>query len=67
MPLVIRFSERPSQFETTRQRLRDIAEFLGVSQNKAAAHAINQLWDHLNRRQDMQGELEKSRSETASA
>lgn len=37
MSLVVRFANRVSQFETTHQRLKDIAEFLGVSQNKAVA------------------------------
>jgi hypothetical protein len=45
--LVLRFSDQVSRFETTQQRLKDIAEYFGLSQNKAAAYAINALWEHL--------------------
>lgn len=59
--LVVRFSEKPSKFETTHQRLKDIAEFLGVSQNKAIAYAINQTWEHLKEHEEMLEELEFKR------
>lgn len=55
--LVVRFSDKTSQFETTHQRLKDIAEFLGVSLNKAVAYAINEAWKHLDEQEDMQVEL----------
>lgn len=44
---VLRFAEQPSRFETTHQRLKDLADYFGVSQNKAAAYAINLLWEQL--------------------
>jgi len=59
--LVVRFSDKHSKFETTQQRLKDIAEFLGVSQNKAVAYAINQTWKHLDEHEDMLVELEFKR------
>lgn len=43
--LVVRFSDRVSEMETTHQRLKDIAEHLGVSQNKAIQRAINHLYE----------------------
>ncbi len=55
--LVVRFSDKTSRFETTHQRLKDIAEFLGVSQNKAVAYAINKAWELLDEQEDMQFEL----------
>lgn len=61
MSLVVRFSEQVSKFETTHQRLKDIAEFLGVSQNKAVAYAINKAWEHLAEHEDMHEELEFKR------
>lgn len=61
MPLVVRFANQVSQFETTHQRLKDIAEFLGVSQNKAVAYAINQAWEYLAEHEDMREELEFKR------
>jgi len=45
--LCLRFADAPSKFETTHQRLKDLAEYFGVSQNKAAAYAINRLWEML--------------------
>jgi serine phosphatase RsbU (regulator of sigma subunit) len=57
----LRLSNRTSKFETTPERLKDIAEFLGVSQNKAAAYAINQLWEHLVENEEMLEELEFKR------
>lgn len=59
--LVVRFSAKPSKFETTHQRLKDIAEFLGVSQNKAIAYAINQTWERLKEHEEMLEELEFKR------
>jgi len=59
--LVIRFSEQVSKFETTHQRLKDIAEYLGVSQNKAVAYAINEAWKNLAKNEDMLEELEFKR------
>lgn len=59
--LVVRFSDKTSTFETTHQRLKDIAEFLGVSQNKAVAYAINQAWQRLAGEEDMLEELEFKR------
>lgn len=59
--LVFRFSESVSRFETTQQRLKDIAEFLSVSQNKAAAYAINKTWESLAEQEDMLEELEFKR------
>jgi hypothetical protein len=59
--LVVRFSAHPSKFETTHQRLKDIAEFLGVSQNKAAAYAINLAWQRLAEEEEMLEELEFKR------
>lgn len=59
--LVVRFSDKPSKFETTHQRLKDIAEFLGVSQNKAIAYAINMAWEHLKDHEEMLEELEFKR------
>ncbi|MCL6619385.1 MAG: hypothetical protein K6T33_06305 [Thermomonas hydrothermalis] len=44
---LLRFSDQPSRFETTHQRLKDLADYFGVSQNKAAAYAINLLWEQL--------------------
>ncbi|WP_126448382.1 hypothetical protein [Sulfuricystis multivorans] len=61
MSLVVRFSDQVSKFETTHQRLKDIAEFLGVSQNKAVAFAINQAWEYLAEHEDMREELEFKR------
>lgn len=55
--LVVRFADKASQFETTHQRLKDLADFLGVSQNKAIAYAINKAWEMLNEQDDMQVEL----------
>lgn len=55
--LVVRFSDKASKFETTQQRLKDIAEYLGVSQNKAIAYAINQVWQRLIEDEDMDVEL----------
>jgi riboflavin biosynthesis pyrimidine reductase len=57
----LRLSTHVSKFETTPERLKDIAEFLGVSQNKAAAYAINQLWKHLVENEEMLEELEFKR------
>lgn len=45
--LIVRFSDRVSEMETTHQRLKDIAEHLGVSQNKAIQRAINLLYEEL--------------------
>ncbi len=59
--LVVRFSEQVSQFETTHGRLKDIAEYLGVSQNKAVAYAINKAWEYLDEHEDMLRELEFKR------
>ncbi|MEO1767960.1 hypothetical protein [Thiobacter aerophilum] len=59
--LVVRFSDQVSKFETTHQRLKDIAEFLGVSQNKAVAYAINQAWEYLAEHEEMREELEWKR------
>lgn len=44
---MLRFADTPSRFETTHQRLKDLADYFGVSQNKAAAYAINLLWEQL--------------------
>ncbi|GIX24742.1 MAG: hypothetical protein KatS3mg122_1973 [Caldimonas sp.] len=57
MSLVVRFSKQVSRFETTHDRLKDIAEYLGVSQNEAAAYAINLAWKHLVEEEDMDVEL----------
>lgn len=62
MNLIVRFSNTVSRFETTRQRLKDIAEFLGVSQNKAAAYAINQAWERLAADEEMLEALEFKRN-----
>jgi hypothetical protein len=59
--LVIRFSDHVSRFEATHQRLKDIAEFLGVSQNKAAAYAINKVWEDLAENEEMLEDLEWKR------
>jgi hypothetical protein len=59
--LVVRFSDQVSKFETTHQRLKDVAEFLGVSQNKAVAYAINQAWEHLAEHEEMLEDLEWKR------
>ncbi|PZP51873.1 MAG: hypothetical protein DI596_14300 [Azospira oryzae] len=59
--LVVRFSEQVSKHETTHQRLKDIAEFLGVSQNKAVAYAINKAWEYLAEHEDMLETLELKR------
>jgi|GEM_PF-5274779 hypothetical protein len=59
--LVVRFSEQVSKHETTHQRLKDIAEFLGVSQNKAVAYAINKAWEYLAEHEEMLEELEFKR------
>jgi len=56
--LLIRFSEKASRFETEHNRVKDIAEFLGVSQNRAVAYAINMAWQHLADNEDMLEELE---------
>lgn len=61
MPPVVRFADQVSQFETTRQRLKDIAEFLGVSQNEAVAYAINEAWEYLAEHEDMREALEFKR------
>jgi len=61
MSLVVRFSDQVSKFETTHQRLKDIAEFLGVSQNKAVAFAINLAWEYLAEHEDMREGLEFKR------
>lgn len=61
MSLVVRFADQVSRFETTHQRLKDIAEFLGVSQNKAVAYAINRAWEYLAEHKDMREELEFKR------
>lgn len=45
--LVVRFSDRVSTMETTHQRLKEIAEHLGVSQNKAIQYAINKVYEDL--------------------
>jgi biotin carboxylase len=47
MSTLLRFSDTPSRFETTHDRLKDLADYFGVSQNKAAAYAINLLWEQL--------------------
>lgn len=59
--LVVRFSEQTSQFETTHHRLKDIADFLGVSQNKAVAYAINLAWERLAKEEEMLEDLEFKR------
>ncbi|MBU0501459.1 MAG: hypothetical protein KJ558_10210 [Gammaproteobacteria bacterium] len=59
--LVVRFSSKVAAFETTHDRLKDIAEFLGVSQNKAAHYAINKAWESLASNDDMREDLEFKR------
>lgn len=46
---------------TTHQRLKDIAEFLGVSQNKAIQYAVNTAYDALNEGGDLEAELQFKR------
>lgn len=55
--LAVRFSDHVSEMETTHQRLKDIAGFLGVSQNKAVQYAINKAYDQLNEDKDIEAEL----------
>lgn len=55
--LRVRLSGQASQFGTTQRRLDDIAEFLGVSREEAAAYAINEAWKRLDEERDMQAEL----------
>jgi len=43
----IYFSETPSRFETTKERVEEIAKILGVSKNKAIAYAVNELYERL--------------------
>lgn len=62
--LVVRFSNRVSEMETTHQRLQDIAEFLGVSQNKAIQYAINKTYEHLEESKDIEAELHYRRHGT---
>ena len=39
--LVVRFSDKISETETTHERVKAIADRLGISQNKAVHYAIN--------------------------
>lgn len=55
--LAVRFSDQVSEMETTHQRVKDIAEFLGVSQNKAVQYAINKAYDQLNDDRNIEAEL----------
>lgn len=55
--LAVRFSDQVSEMETTHQRLKDISEFLGVSQNKAVQYAINKAYDQLNEDKDIEAGL----------
>ncbi len=57
----LRFANTPSQFETTHRRLKDLAEFFGVSQNKAAAYAINRIWEMLSEDGELQHTLAHKR------
>lgn len=58
--LVVRFSDRVSEMETTHQRLKDISEHLGVSQNKAIQYAINKAYEDL----ELEAELQFKRHGT---
>jgi molybdenum-dependent DNA-binding transcriptional regulator ModE len=59
--IAVRLSEQVSRFETTRERLKDIAEHLGVSEQNAVAYAINKAWEYLDEHEDMLYELESKR------
>lgn len=45
--LVVRFADRVSPTQTTHERLKAVADHLGVSQNKAVHMAINALHEHI--------------------
>ena len=45
--ITLRFADQPSHMETTYARLEIIASHMGVSMNKAAGLAINQLYQRL--------------------
>jgi len=51
--IAVRLSEQVSRFETTRERLKDIAEHLGVSEQNAVAYAINKAWEYLDEHEYM--------------
>lgn len=55
--LVVRFSDRVSEMETTHQRLVDIADYLGVSLNKAVQYAINKAYERLAEEDDIEADL----------
>lgn len=43
--MTVRFSETRTKFGSTNQAIQKIADYLGVSQNKAIHLAINRLYD----------------------